>query len=155
MKRIVVVLGVVTLMLTILAGPVAAQAVTETNRETFLGAVGTNDCDDSEILIESIFRMVGHSTTDANGGIHSFVQVSVQGVTAKDANGETFRFVGHTYEGSNVIEVPSTGTTNTIFRIISSGASDNRLLSTLVHITVNANGEVTSLVFDHMVECRG
>jgi hypothetical protein len=155
MKRIIVVLGLAVLMAAVIAGPVSAQAVTETSKETFALSNGVEDCEGGESVVESIARQVVHTTTDENGGIHSFVNLSLHGVTATDANGETVHFVAHEHFGGYVLEVPRTGTSTTTVRIISSSPSDNRLITTIFHFTVNANGEVTSETFDFTIECRG
>jgi hypothetical protein len=156
MKRIVVVLGVTALLVAVIAGPVSARAVTETYKNTFYLSNAVYDCEGGEVVVESVARQVDHTTTDPNGGVHSFFTFTLQGVTATDANGETVRFLVHDYEGStNVIEDPSTGTITQTYRIISSGPSDNRLLTTFIHVTVNANGEVTSYSFDQTIECHG
>ena len=157
MKRISFVLGLAVLMAVVIAGPVSAQAVTETNKQTFTLSNVLDDCQGGEetIVVESIARFVTHSTTDAQGGIHEFLTLSLHGVTATDANGETVHFVNHTYEGGNVFAVPSNLTVSNTSRIISSGPSDNMLLTTSLHFTVNANGEVTVNTFEFTRECRG
>jgi hypothetical protein len=157
MKRISFVLGLAVLMAVVIAGPVSAQAVTETNKQTFTLSNVLDDCQGGEetIVVESIARFVTHSTTDAQGGIHEFLTLSLHGVTATDANGETVHFVNHTYEGGNVFAVPSNLTVSNTSRIISSGPSDNMLLTTLIHFTTNANGESTVDRFDFTIECRG
>jgi hypothetical protein len=161
MKRIRFVLGLAVLMAVVIAGPVSAQAVTETNKQTFTLGNVLDDCQGGEetIVVESIARFVTHSTTDAQGGIHEFLTLSLHGVTATDANGETVHFVNHTYEGGNragnVFAVPSNLTVTNTSRIISSGPSDNMLLTTLIHFTTNANGESTVDRFDFTIECRG
>jgi hypothetical protein len=155
MKRITVVLGLAALMAAVIAGPVSAQAVTETSKETFHLSNAVQDCDGGESVVESIARVVVHTTTDENGGIHSFVNLSLHGVTATDANGETVHFVAHEHFGGYELEVPRTGTSTNTVRIISSSPSDNRLITTFFHFTVNANGELTSQTYDVTVECRG
>jgi len=161
MKRISVILGLAVLMAVVIVGPVSAQAVTDTNVQTFTLSNVLDDCQGGEetIVVESIARFVTHSTTDAQGGMHQFLTLSLHGVTATDANGETVHFVDHDYQGGNqagnVFAVPSTGTIAHTSRIISSGPSDNMLLTTSLHFTVNANGEVTVDRFEFTRECRG
>ena len=157
MKRISIVLGLAVLMAAAMAGPVSAQAVTETTKETFHLTNVFDDCEGGveTIVVESEARFVVHTTTDADGGIHSFYNFSLHGVTATDANGETVHLSVHDHQGNNAIVVPSTGTLTQTYRVISSGPSDNMLLTTFFHFTVNANGEVTSETFDQTIECRG
>jgi hypothetical protein len=161
MKRISVVLGLAALMAAVIAGPVSAQAVTETSKETFALSNVLDDCEGGveTIVVESIARVVVHTTTDENGGIHSFVNLSLHGVTATDANGETVHFSAQEHDGLYVLDVPTSGTFTHTFtqtsKAISSGPSDNRFITTLMHLTVNANGEVTSETFDQTIECRG
>jgi hypothetical protein len=155
MKRIIVVLGLAVLMAVFIAGPVSAQAVTEHDVQTFTLTNTVEDCDLTEIEVQSTARFVLHSTTDANGGIHEFFTLSLHGVTATEVNGEAVHFLTHDYEGSNRYAVPRTSSKAQTALIISSGPSDNRILTTFVHFTVNANGEVTAVRFDQSIECRG
>src|SRR5215208_1220450 len=103
MKRISVVLGLAVLMAAVIAGPVfsarpvsaqaaPAKAAPATNVQTFTLTNSVTDCDGRRIVVDSTARFLLHSTTDANGGIHSFYNLTLQGVTAKDADGATIHF---------------------------------------------------------------
>jgi hypothetical protein len=155
MKRITVVIGLAVLIAVFIAGPVSAKAVTETNVQTFPQLTGVEDCDGTETVVQSTVRFVTHSTTDANGGIHEFVNISIHGVSATDVNGEKVLFLYHQYQGRNTFAVPRTGTIADSAAIISSGPSDNRLIRQTFHFTINANGEVAIFRHEITVECRG
>ena len=159
MKRITVVLGLAVLMAVFIAGSVSAQAVTGTNVQTFPITNVVEDCDGTETEVQSIARFVTHSTTDANGGVHEFLTLSLHGVSATDENGETVHFLVHSYQGGNgagnVFGVPSNFTIADTAVIVSSGPNDNRLIRQTLHFTVNANGEVTVNRHEITVECPG
>ena len=159
MKRISIVLGLAVLMAVFIAGPVSAQAVTGTDVETFPSTNVVEDCDGTETVVQSTARFVTHSTTDANGGVHEFLTLSLHGVSATDENGETVHFSSHRYEGGNgagnVFGVPSNFTIADTAMIISSGPSDNRLIRQTLHFTVNANGELIVNRHEITVTCPG
>ena len=39
--------------------------------------------------------------------------------------------------------------------LVSQGSTDNLVVRTTIHITVNANGEITSTSFEFTTDCRG
>jgi len=167
MKRISIILGLAgflglaVLMAATIAGPVfsarpvSAKAAPATNVQTFTLKNQVIDCDGRRVLVDSTARFVVHSTTDANGRSHSFYNLSLQGVTAKDSDGATIHFLVHEYYGGTQFEIPGNGTRVYTVSIISSGPSDNRFLTTFMHFTVNANGVVTVNSYDYTIECRG
>ena len=167
MRRISVVLGLAgflglaVLTAAVIAGPllsarpVSAQAAPATNVQTFTLKNQVIDCDGRRLFVDSTARFVEHSTTDANGRSHSFYNFTLQGVTAKDADGATIHFLVHDYYGGTQFEIPGNGTRAYTVSIISSGPSDNRFLTTLLHFTSNANGVVTVNSYDYTIECRG
>jgi hypothetical protein len=93
-------------------------------------------------------------TFDNAGGVHIKIQDNPQGVSGV---GET---TGLKYQATGVTELElnaQIGIEETFvnnFRIIGQGPNNNFLVHENFHITINANGTLTSLIDNFSVECK-
>jgi hypothetical protein len=95
-----------------------------------------------------------HTTVDAQGGLHANVHTQPQGVSGTgDVTGAKYQGTGVTQDRINV----TAGETFTFvnnFRIIGQGPGNNFLVHQNVHITINANGDLTADVDNLRAECK-
>jgi ABC-type phosphate transport system substrate-binding protein len=134
------------LTLALLGKPAQAQAetFTDTTRETDSGIIGS--CAVDPVFVEGTFHFVSHTTIDANGGFHTKVQATIQGQGEGLRSGD--KYVFHQVA---IFHVNSTGASNQTFtetvKIIRQGSdttTDDFNSRFVFHVTVDANGEVTT-----------
>jgi len=97
-------------------------------------------------------------THDGTGSLHVVVENNPQGVSGTGLTS------GDKYQGTGVTRsdfyvglpsfTPFIETFVNNFRIIGEGTGNNLLIHETLHITVNANGEVTALFDNFSAECR-
>jgi hypothetical protein len=109
------------------------------------------------VALSGALRVGSFTMADGNGGLHVRTHVQPDGVTGVgQTTGLRYRGTGGTIELSSeaVDGAPSTYTMVNNFRIIGQGPRNNLHVHTTLHMTVNANGEVTSSVNVTSAECR-
>jgi hypothetical protein len=104
--------------------------------------------------LSGTLHVLFHTTLNNNGGFHTKTHSQPQGVSG------TGRTSGDKYQGTGVTQdnfngnVGSQYTFVNNFRVIGQGPGNNFLVHQLMHVTVNANGEVTASVDNSSVECK-
>jgi hypothetical protein len=94
------------------------------------------------------------TTLDGNGGFHTKYHFQPQGISGTgQTTGDKYQATGVTQEQFNG-KVGQEFTYVNNFRIIGQGPGNNFLVHQLIHITVNANGEVTASVDNFSIECK-
>jgi hypothetical protein len=102
-------------------------------------------------------HFVLHFTYDAAGGNMFVLEVNLEGATALGASGATYRVAEVTQE-EFTSNGPGPQLEETIienFHMISPGTAPNYDVHMTLHITINNNGEVTTVVDNTSAECRG
>lgn len=101
-------------------------------------------------------HILQHQTVTENGNVHVKVHFQPQGASGVGlVSGDTYHATGVTQEEFNINgPLPITDTFINNFRIIGQGPDNNLLVHTTIHITINANGELTADVVNATVECR-
>jgi hypothetical protein len=95
-----------------------------------------------------------HVTEDGKGGLHVKSHVQPQGLTGLGGTtGAKYQATGVTQDQQNV-KVGQTYTYVNNFRIIGQGPGNNFLVHQNVHVTVNANGQITAEVDIFRAECK-
>lgn len=145
-------------LLALASTPAMAQANTVSSQQQIpLNGMVLFACDNFEpVRLTGTLHVVSHTTWDANGNLHTFFRTNGQNVRAVgQITGRIFRLSGpfgvHTNHGS------SGGFTTTVFNdslMISQGSSPNMRLRSRQHITVNANGVVTSVFDNFSLACE-
>jgi hypothetical protein len=148
------------LTLTLLAKPAQAQA--ETSRDTVRGPLTrlvTNPCTGETILLEGTQNIFVQTTIDANGVTHiqAHGNAQVQGESASGVKYVAYQTLDQTVHESVSSESAATLTFTNTFQLIRQGSAtstpDDFVLKEVTHVTVNANGEITSVVNEFEEEC--
>ncbi|MBI2852663.1 MAG: hypothetical protein HYX84_06145 [Chloroflexi bacterium] len=94
-------------------------------------------------------------TEDEAGGFHLSASNNPQGISGTGlTTGANYRGTGVTRQELNLTNGASEVTFVNNFRIIGQGTGNNFLVHQTVHLTVNANGEVTADVVIDSVDCK-
>jgi hypothetical protein len=143
------------------AKPTHAQAQTDTiNDRVPVEGVFLNPCTEEFVSFEGTQHLVFHGTEDASGGFHfkGHSNFQLHGVSTSGA-----KYVIHQISNSHnkEFDVFSESAENfnltATFQFIRQGsetAEDDFQAKVLWHVTVNANGDVTSEVFEVEEECK-
>lgn len=132
-----------------LASP-TLSAIAATSTSIPIHAIRSADCTDELVEISGTIHLV--SQTQADGSVvghFNYQNVNAVGLTS-----------GTIYSVAAVdnffLSAPFPSSINSVrqFRLISQGSDDNLLVNALYHITVDANGEVTSEIDSLESECR-
>ncbi len=157
MKRLVLLLAVMGTTLALAAGMALAQATTDTfvvkqpfNKTLF------NPCTGEEVQFTGDILFLYRETRDPNGGFHIEQHTSGAGVTGTGESGTQYRLVGVARQGVYFAPGETREATSVqSLRLVSNGSSDNYVLVTQIHVTFNANGEPTVVLFREDIECVG
>jgi hypothetical protein len=156
-------LAVGLLTLALLAKPTQANAQTEHFNEWVpIASLIANECTGEPVSIEGTVHVVGTTTQDAAGGTHVQGHTNFVGQGVGIASGAEYvvREVQNTHGNIHDFEgdqAPANFTQPYTFHVIRKGSAmpeDDFLLHMVFHITVNANGEVTSEVGEESIECQ-
>ncbi len=150
-------LGVTTVLALALLGATAAavQASTTVNQWDPLNATTTGDtCIPQAITFTGKGHVLITYTQDANGGYSGTVHGNLADVKGTDASGNTYTFLTE-LESSFTSNGASTFTAVGDQAIISHGQATNAYGHVLVHMTVDANGDLTSSMTVASISCRG
>ncbi len=101
-------------------------------------------------------KHVFNTTFDASGGVHVGVHRAWWGTGVGQTTGTVYSFnwprQEQFYAPGPFPEIFSQRIANNLVR---RGSADNRIFSLTLHVTVNANGDVTADVFDLTLTCVG
>jgi hypothetical protein len=131
----------------VLAKPAQAQADTFTSTDRIPVSDFTGSCPPSELVfVEGTQHTVAHTTIDANGGFHTKFQFNLKGEGVGLDSGD--KYVYHQVSNSHEDATgPFNRTFTQTFKIIRQGSdttTDDFNTTIVFHVTVNANGEVTT-----------
>jgi hypothetical protein len=157
-------IGVVIAIIVIIGGlavvPSYGQATTSTIRLSGpISDIINNSCGGEDVQLSGTVNFVIRFTQDANGGLHNIIggHTNFQGVSGIGlTTGDKYIFSGGVNDITNIREVSASEFTFlTHGRLISQGSELNQLASSLVHATLNANGEITVVTEQFKFECTG
>jgi hypothetical protein len=150
------------LTLTLLSKPAQAQAETVTDTDQiplsfFAASCSSLDPEFEFILFEGTLQTVAHTTMDANGGFHTKVEFHIWGQGEGLSSGDKYVFNdirNSTFNSPTgaVLNVTQLQTSQLI-RQGSATPTDDLQAKTLVHISINAQGELTAEVRNESVSC--
>lgn len=117
----------------------------------FLPAV--NFCTGQALTYTGNMHVVAHITIDNNGGYHSHSMMNAQGVTATDESGNTYTlsYSSPSHDNDNV---GSDQTSVVNMHLTGAGGEGGFSVHSIFHMTVNADGTVTSSFSDVSVDCQ-
>lgn len=109
-----------------------------------------------DVALEGFVHVLITVTFDADGAAHTTTHVQQMGIAGTGlTTGDLYRRTGITRDQVNSsTEPPFEVTLVNNFRIIGQGSGNNLLVHAIVHLTVNANGEVAAMVDLSSSECR-
>jgi hypothetical protein len=151
----------VIMLLTALLGPTSASAAADsfTVSQTFpIDIAVFVYCADGGagewVALTGNLHDLFHITFDSSGGFHVSVIDNPQGISGTGlTTGAKYQGTGETRDSFNgMVGFEETYVNN--FKIIGQGSGNNFLVHENFHITVNANGSVTSYHDNFSVECK-
>jgi hypothetical protein len=145
------------LMLALQAKPAQAQAETGTSPQRFsFAATSINPCTGETFFVEGTQLFLFHSTLDANGGEHFDVNSTVQAQGVSDSG---VKYVFHETAPTHLtltLDAAKNFTSTDTGRFIRQGSAtpeDDFVVKFVSHVTINANGELTSEFATMEIEC--
>lgn len=147
-------LGVAVLALLVGAFPARGEVILN-DTVPFAAAVPI-PCAGELALMSGPLHVLLTATADGNGGVHLTSHFQPQGVSGVGSiSGNKYQGTGVTRDETNVTSGGAFETTFVNnFRMIGQGPGNNLLVHSTVHVTVNANGDVTATVSNVSVECK-
>ena len=109
------------------------------------------------VTVMGDIQFLYHFNQDPAGGYHGTSEVRYQGISGVGAtSGDAYQITGGGGGSWNasISGLPYTDTYTERFQVIGQGPGSDFTVHYRVHITVNANGEVTATPSDWSVECR-
>jgi hypothetical protein len=110
------------------------------------------------VLISGTLHILQHQTISDAGHLQVKFHFQPQGASGVGlTTGDTYRATGVTQQtvtADLTDGAPQEFTFINNFRIVGQGPDNNLLVHQTIHITVNANGELTAEVVNTSVECR-
>lgn len=101
-------------------------------------------------------HLLSHTTVNGNN-FTTKMQANPQGISGTGlTTGDKYQGTGVTQEtfGGSFVNGQFSDTFNNNFRIIGQGPGNNLLVHQVVHVTLNANGDLTAFVGNFSVECK-
>jgi hypothetical protein len=134
------------LTLALLEKPAQAQAETITSTDRIPVSFSVESCSGELVFVEGTSLTVAHTTIDANGGFHTNFQFNVKGQGEGLSSGDKYIFNSTANTHINA-PGPFNATVNQTLKIIRQGSDEttgdfNGFF--VFHVTVNANGDVTT-----------
>jgi hypothetical protein len=107
------------------------------------------------VYVSGTLHYMWHATDDANGGVHLTMISHPMGVTGVgQTTGDVYRGVGALKEQVNYGNIGETYSFAWIYMLVGPGNGNNIYLHENQHVTVNANGELTSDVDNYFAGCK-
>jgi len=155
-KRFTAVALATALVLMGLALPPNARAAVVVNVKAPLTFVAVIPCSGDAVLLTGDLHTLITAETDKNGGLHFKDHFQPQGISGIGVpSGAKYQATGVTQDHENIHSgLASEFTFIDNYRIIGQGPGNNFLFHTTVHVTVNANGDVTATVLNTSVDCK-
>jgi hypothetical protein len=107
----------------------------------------TVSCDNGTLSVTTgSFKIVVHETQTPSGAYHLIVEGNAQGVQAVGPGGARYLIPGGFWTELNVTPGATTSTDTGVLNVIGQGGAPNFAAHTVLHTTVDANGNVTASV---------
>jgi hypothetical protein len=139
------------------AGPrAAAQAGVITDNQTVPVEFINTSCEGEPVILTGESHVVFHATGTPGGQQVAKFHINFQ-LSGEAASGTRY-VVNETVNSTETRDAdgaPSTFTSVGHLNVVSTDGTDNRYVRTLIHTTINANGEITSVTFEFTTECQG
>jgi len=116
-----------------------------------------NDGAGEIVDVDGPVRLVIRSTTSDSGVVQMFLHGNPQGLTGVgQTTGDVYHGVG---SSQDIITMTPSGSPQTFtsinnFMFVGPGTGNNFIVHTIIHLTVNANGEITADIEHDSFECK-
>lgn len=135
-----------------------AQATTVTSNATFPFTDTATTCGGEDVNISGNMHLLAHVTTDARSGRHVILQINTERVKGVGVTSGG-QFVSSSTNNDSINDADTMGgqseyTTTTKFLLVGKGNLPDLLVKATIHLTVNANDEVTAEVTNVVTQCR-
>jgi hypothetical protein len=111
-----------------------------------------------DIQVEGVFHQVVSGNISGNGNYHSKFHINAKGTGIGLVSGAKYQWNDAINENLNLTQGGSgccgNQTISQQLRIIGQGSAPNFLLTSLTHVTVNANGDFTVFTDSFTAECK-
>lgn len=135
---------------------IGALATVQFNQDVQLNVIVVNPCTAETIAFSGTIHLLFGETAPANGGFHILAEDNVQDLKELSTTGTTYSGVGGDWFELNTIPpYPFVATETDVFGLIGQGSTANFKAIATFHITVNADGTLTSTVSDVRITCTG
>jgi hypothetical protein len=133
--------------------PAISPAVVENSRNEFVFFI--DPCNGEAIDGSGIFHLKVSSTVTPSGRVNGTFHINAKGTGVGQTTGAKYEWNDVIQEsfGFDVDVAPAHDTFTRRFRLIGQGGVPDRRFDLIFHITINANGEVTSFKFDVSDTC--
>jgi hypothetical protein len=144
------------------ASPAGAEALTFTENEQ-IPIVDSiwNPCANEWVDLEGYLHVMTHATLDENGGLHFREEANPQNVVGEGlTTGAIYQFSGTVSTVENLRWEPEWDHNAQTFtwidqhRYIAQGSAQNGVMQETFHVTINSNGEVTTIIDDFTMICQ-
>jgi len=141
---------------TIGPSPIGLNAAVTQHTFTPLSLRFLNGCTGEIFLVTGTVHALRTLTRDQDGGFHATVHVNFQSVSGESlTTGILYQVISNQEISlNNGGPLPFERTTQVIVKLVGSGPDDNRTLRTMMHLTVDANGEVAVSFSESEVVCQ-
>lgn len=136
---------------TLAAAPAAAEVVT--NVRTPIAGTIVNICNGENVDYAGEEHFVFRATVDGSGGIHLGIHQNIHVSGTGQTTGAKYSGSQQDNEHVNLVGAQNLSL-NFSFKLIGQGKVPNLVVHETVHITVNANGDVTVNRTDLRIECK-
>ena len=139
----------------VLQGAAAPQASTFTDNETVPVEFINTSCQGEPVILTGESHVLFHATGTPSGQQATTFHINFQ-LSGEAASGTRY-VVNETVSPTDTRDAdgaPTTFTSSGHLNVVSTDGTDNRYVRTLIHTTVNANGEITSVIFEFETECH-
>lgn len=132
-----------------------AQATTITDNQTVPIDFIATACNGETATISGTSHVVVHLTTTPDG--HTTFKTHIQfQLSGTSASGITYN-ANETVDSNEITNAGGAQVLTSVgqLHLISQGSTDNLVVRTTIHVTVNANGQITSTSFEFTTDCNG
>ena len=114
-----------------------------------------NPCTVENVDLSGNLHLLIHVNSDGNGGFHLKLHANAQGISGVGQSS------GNKYQGTGAANLQFNAKKGVVVtavlnaNLISKGSADNASLHVTLHLTVNANNNVTATVVNVNAKCKG
>jgi hypothetical protein len=134
----------------------ATASGAQIQNESVVGDVLVNPCNGESVTITSgTFQIVDQATATPGGGFHVIAEGNAHGVKGVGTSGASYQAPGGFWVELNVTPGAQVSTEVGVFNLIGQGSTPDFRQAGVLHITVDAAGNVTASIDNATQTCTG